>query len=93
MPDDPNKPLDKSLEHLRETSRRTVGLKQTAKALRKNIVKTVYIAEDAEEHLLAEIMELCRENDLPVVYVESMKLLGEACGINVGASVAAVLED
>ena len=33
---------------------------------------------------------MCREKDIPIVYADSMKQLGKACGIDVGAAVVSV---
>ena len=36
---------------------------------------------------------LCKQKGVPVTYVDSMKMLGKACGIEVGAAVAAVVNE
>lgn len=72
--------------------KKTVGIKQSLKAVNNNNVKRLYIAEDAEKHLVEEIEELAKNNNVEVVRVESMKKLGKACGIDVGAAVAAILK-
>ena len=63
----------------------------TAKALEKDKVSVVFIAQDAEEHVTAGLKELCRNKNVEMVMVNSMKELGEACGIQVGAASAAIL--
>ncbi len=81
------------LEDLRQR-RKTVGLKQTMKAVEANKVQAVYVAKDADERLIAGIVEACREKNIQVHRAESMKLLGKACGIDVGTAVAAItIED
>ncbi|AUG58501.1 Ribosome-associated protein L7Ae-like protein [Acetivibrio saccincola] len=69
-----------------------VGLKQSLKAVQKGIVEKVYIAKDAEERVVSKIIDLCEEKDIPIVYTDSMKQLGRACGIDVGAAVVSVLK-
>ncbi|MFW5648712.1 MAG: ribosomal L7Ae/L30e/S12e/Gadd45 family protein [Candidatus Alkaliphilus sp. MAG34] len=69
-----------------------IGIKQTTKALNHNKVKTLFISEDAEKHLVEHIEQIAKEKNIEIVYVDSMKDLGKACGINVGAAVAAVLK-
>lgn len=69
-----------------------VGIKQASKALMENRVKALYIAKDAEQHVTRRIMELADENNVPVVLVDSMKELGRACKIDVGAATAVVLK-
>jgi large subunit ribosomal protein L7A len=79
------------LQKLKEAPRKTIGTKQTMKALEKDRVSVVFIAQDAEEHVVAGLKELCRQKGIEVVPVATMKELGDACGIEVGAASAAIL--
>lgn len=80
-----------SLERLRTARKRSIGTKQTAKAIEKGKAQTVYVARDAEDHVTRELIRLAREHGLELVLVDSMAVLGKACGIEVGAAAAAVL--
>ena len=80
------------LTKLRSASKKTVGTKQTIKAIEKGIVQVVYIADDADKHMLVSLVKLCREKNVPIMHVPLMDELGKACGIQVGAATAAVLE-
>ena len=73
-----------------QTKSKVIGVKQSAKAVR---ARCVYLAEDADPALLAPIEDQCCEKEIPLIRVESMALLGQACGIDVGAAVAVVLKD
>jgi large subunit ribosomal protein L7A len=79
-------------ESLKKAQKVVVGLKQTGRALDKGEVRSVYIAKDADSHLLRPILELCRIKQIQPVEVPTMAELGKACGIKVGAAVAAILE-
>lgn len=70
---------------------KVVGVKQTVKAIKNGIAKTIYIAKDADDKLIQSVKVLIDENSLEVVYVNTMKDLGKLCGIDVGAATAAVL--
>lgn len=72
---------------------KTVGIKQTLKAVRNNRAKTVYVAKDAEKRLTEPLIKLAEENSLEIIYIDTMKELGSLCGIDVGASAAALLKD
>ncbi len=74
------------------TGGRTVGIKQTVKAVQKNRLRHVCIAKDADRRIVDELTELCRKKGICVVYAESMKQLGKECGIDVGASAAGFIE-
>ena len=66
-----------------------VGIKQVVKAAREGKLKKVYIGEDAEEHILEELLKICDENRIEVVRIKTMAELGKLAGIDIGASTAA----
>lgn len=82
--------LDETLKHARQ---KTVGLKQTQRAMEKGLARCVYIAEDAEKHILRPILDWCADQNVKLVKVPTMRELGKACGIEVGTAVAAILEE
>lgn len=69
-----------------------VGVKQTQKALVKETARGVIVAMDASDHITGPVRALCGIHQVPVETVPTMQELGKACGIHVGAAVAAVLE-
>ena len=71
---------------------KTVGIKQTTKAVAAGNAKAVFIANDADARVTENIVKQCKENSVEIIYVESMKQLGKACGIEIGASAAALLK-
>ncbi len=79
------------LTHLKN-SKKTVGLKQSLKALQNGEAKTVIIAKDADESIIEEVKLICDNNNIEVIYVDEMKKLGKACNIDVGASVVCILK-
>ncbi|HEY8499054.1 MAG TPA: ribosomal L7Ae/L30e/S12e/Gadd45 family protein [Clostridia bacterium] len=72
---------------------KVVGMKQTTKAVEADMVQTVYIAKDADERLVSKIADRCRVKGIKVIEVESMRVLGKACRIDVGTAVAAILKE
>lgn len=79
------------LENLQH-EKKTIGIKQTGKALKQDKVKVLYIAEDAEPHLTQQLVQLAKEKNIEIITVDSMKRLGKACEIEVGAAAAATLK-
>lgn len=79
------------LDKLKKAPKKTIGTKQTQKALEQGNVSALFIAKDAEEHVLSAIKSLCLEKGIEPIYVETMEELGDACGIQVGAASAAIL--
>lgn len=74
-----------------EQAGKVVGVKQTRRALNDGRAKTVYLAHDADPALTEPLAELAGEKGVSVIWTEHMKELGKACGIAVGAAVAAVI--
>jgi len=72
-------------------SPKVVGAKQTKRALTGGKAVAVYLAEDADPRVTDAIRELSNECGVPVCDVPAMKELGHACGIAVGAAVAALV--
>ena len=68
-----------------------VGAKQLRKAVRAGTVRCVYLAENADPALTQPLAKLCADNQIQITWVASMETLGSACGIEVGAAAAAVL--
>lgn len=80
------------LENLKEKNK-AVGVKQTAKAIAAGKAKSVFFANDADSKVVATLIEQCEKSKIEIVKIESMKQLGKACGIEIGAAVAALLID
>ena len=68
-----------------------VGAKQLKKAVKNNRVRCAFLAENADPAVTEPLEMLCAENHIPITWVASMADLGRACGIEVGAAAAAVL--
>ncbi|MBQ7491396.1 MAG: ribosomal L7Ae/L30e/S12e/Gadd45 family protein [Clostridia bacterium] len=71
---------------------KTVGLKQSQRAIREGRAQQVFLADDADGRIRQELEQLCVLAGIPVTPVASMEELGRACGIRVGAAVAVVLK-
>lgn len=70
-----------------------VGVKQTARAISEGNALKVYIAEDAEQHVVRRIYELAKRYQVKIERVESMKELGRIAGIDVGAASAVMINN
>lgn len=81
-----------NLEALKQAEHRIVGVKQTEKAVVKQVAQLVYVASDADERVTGKLLSLCEECNIPVNNKESMLEIGRACNINVKAAAAAVLK-
>jgi len=81
-----------SLERLRGAEARVVGSNQTVKAIGRGRAEVVFVAKDADRRVVEGVLAASRDRGLEVVEVASMRELGRACGIAVGASAAAILK-
>ncbi len=68
-----------------------VGTKQTVKAMRNGQVVEVVVAKDANSSLTSKVISIATEMNIPITYVDSMKSLGKACGIEVAASTVGLI--
>ena len=69
--------------------RMVVGAKQLRKTVLAGQAKKVYLAQDADPAITEPIARMCLEMRVPFTWVHSMKELGRACKIDVGAAAAA----
>jgi len=53
---------------LADAGTRVIGTKQTVRALEKGCVSAVYIASDAEEHVIRDVKALCAKNGVPMCH-------------------------
>ena len=67
------------------------GLHQPKKAIRAAKAKCVYLADDADDHIRRQVLDLCDDSGTPVSSVASMEELGRRCGIDVGCAVCVEL--
>jgi len=77
---------------LLKVSEKTIGARQTSQAIQKGIAKIVFVAKDSDEWVVRDIIDLCKQKGIKLIYVDSKKELGKLCGINVAASSAAVID-
>ena len=74
-----------------ENNAKVVGAKQTKRALRDGKATKVFLAKDADPILTEAVESASLEHQVEVVWIATMKELGHACGIAVGAAVAATI--
>ena len=74
-----------------ENSAKVVGVKQVRRALANGQVKRLYLAKDADPQLTQPLELQAAQAGTEVVWADAMKALGRACGIAVGAAVAATV--
>lgn len=74
-----------------EQAGKVVGVKQVRRALKDGRATGIYLAKDADPNLTEPLAQQAQEQGVEIHWTDSMKALGHACGIAVGAAVAATL--
>ncbi|MBF7017860.1 ribosomal L7Ae/L30e/S12e/Gadd45 family protein [Staphylococcus durrellii] len=69
-----------------------IGLKQTLKALKKDQVTSLIIAQDVQVYLLTRVLSQINLQAMPITFFSSKEALGEYVGINVSATIVALLK-
>ena len=79
------------LEELR-AAEKVIGVKQSRRAVRDALAQQVFLACDADPALTDPIADQCTTAQVPVSREFTMKELGQASGIHVGAAVVTLLK-
>ena len=74
-----------------EQAAKVVGVKQTRRALNDGRAREIFLARDADPALTEPVAALAEEKGVSVCWTEHMRERGRACGIAVGAAVAATV--
>ena len=69
-----------------------VGVKQSRRAIGEGLVQIAYMAQDADEAVRVPLEALCQDAGVTIIPVPTMRELGVACGIPVGATIAVILK-
>jgi large subunit ribosomal protein L7A len=73
--------------------RSKIGKKETLRALENGEPYKVMVAKDADPRVTKDVLEKCSSLGIPVEYIETMKELGKSFGIEIGASVVALIKN
>ena len=71
---------------------KVIGVKQSRRAVRDGLALRVFLAADADPALTEPLAEQCRGLGVPVEAGRTMRELGQAAGIQVGAAVVTLLK-
>lgn len=83
------KDVTELLEKLK-TAIKAVGMRTTVKTIESGNCEHAFIADDADVFISRRITELCKQHGVEYTRVETMKMLGEACSVQVPTACAAI---
>jgi large subunit ribosomal protein L7A len=82
-----------SYDKVKQAKNIRIGTKKATRVVELGQATEVFIAKDADPRITIKMVNLCKRMGVQVTYVDSMKMLGKACGIEVGAAIAAVVNE
>lgn len=82
-----------SYDKVKQAEKLSIGTKQVTRMVELGKASEVIVAKDADPRITGKIVNLCKKCGVQVTYVDSMKQLGKACGIEVGAAMAAIVNE
>lgn len=77
------------LEKLRNSDK-VVGTRRLLRAVLAGEISEVYLASDADLFIVRQVRDACNRANVRIVEVDSMKQLGEACGVDVKTASAGI---
>jgi len=81
------------IKELEDAKVRRVGIKQSTRALMEGRVSKVFIADNADQYVIRRIVDMARDHNVEIVRVPTMRDIGQACRIDVGAATAVIIKD
>ena len=77
------------LEKLKN-SPKVVGTRRLVRAIQAGEIAEAYVARDADLFILRQVREACNQAGVRIVEVDTLKQLGEACGVDVRTASAGI---
>ena len=77
------------LDKLRNADK-VVGTRRLIRAIQAGQIAEAYIARDADLFIVRQVRQACNEAGVRMVEADSMKQLGEACGVEVPTASAGI---
>lgn len=81
-----------NLDDCKKNKKLRIGLKQSTKAIVDGLAEKLIVASDADQYVTRDVLKLAEEKDVEIEFCESMKALGKACEIDVGAATAVIIK-
>ncbi len=83
-----------AIELAKKSGKIKKGTNEVTKAVERGIAKLVIVAGNiTPKEVIMHIGPLCKEKDIPCVFVESKEDLGAAAGLPVGSSAVAIIKE
>ena len=77
------------LEKLKN-AQKVVGTRRLLRAIQNGEIEEAYVARDADLFILRQVREACNAAGVRMVEIDTMKELGQACGVEVKTASAGI---
>ena len=77
------------LEKLKNAAK-VVGTRRLLRAIQNGEIEEAYVARDADLFIIRQVREACANAGVKMIEVETMKELGQACGVEVKTASAGI---
>ena len=77
------------LEKLKN-AQKVVGTRRLLRAIQSGEIEEAYVARDADLFILRQVREACNAAGVRMVEIDTMKELGQACGVEVKTASAGI---
>ena len=77
------------LEKLKNAAK-VVGTRRLLRAIQNGEIEEAYVARDADLFIIRQVREACNTAGVRMVEVDTMKELGQACGVEVKTASAGI---
>jgi large subunit ribosomal protein L7A len=85
--------MTQMMQTIKEARNKIIGLKQTLRAIQQDKIHVVYIANDIDEPIARQIIEICRQKEIRLIPSDlNQKEMGRLCQIEVGAAVVSLVK-
>ncbi|MCL2322395.1 MAG: ribosomal L7Ae/L30e/S12e/Gadd45 family protein [Oscillospiraceae bacterium] len=73
--------------------KKVIGVKQSLRSMENGFGETLYVANDADNKLIAPLIKYADEINISIKRVETMKELGKMCGLQIETAAALKLKE
>ena len=73
-----------------KNAEKVVGTRRLVRAILAGEIEEAYVAQDADLFIVRQVRDACNKMGVRMVQADSMKLLGEACGVEVRTASAGI---
>lgn len=83
--------MEQKIKKLLE-NKKVIGIRQVVRGISDKQIRCVLLATNTDEDIKREIVNLCKTNNVPILFTPSKEELGKEVGIDVNCATVGLLE-